>query len=222
MAGIAAHGILIHHLAGGVNTIREDGCHIYLEILILGIVGGVGILHEVLTKNNTLGVLGVDDYSRSNIHRSGDAVIPYSHLVEVAALVEREDAVLAIDTIVETHGKAQWPVVEKLIGCPAIGEADVVAIDDGGSTATECWTHLIAVETVSAIHMITQFVDKLVVITVFHHEVGGVLHPHVIAIGILARALQGRTIAAIGTTVVLPCYVIHTLGIHSAVASIDV
>ena len=63
MTCIATHWILIHHLAGYVNTIGEDGCHIYLEILILGIVGGVGILHKVLAENNTLGILRVDYYS---------------------------------------------------------------------------------------------------------------------------------------------------------------
>ena len=229
MSGDGTLGLVVEKLPA-LGAIGEQGCHVELETVTLGLVGGVGILYVVLPYDHALGIGGMDYNPGSKVAWRGESRVPYGHLVEVGAFVKADDAVLNnILVVLDLHGivrklygEAQWSVVEKLIGCPAIGEADVVAIDDGGSTATECWTHLIAVETVSAIHMITQFVDKLVVITVFHHEVGGVLHPHVIAIGILARALQGRTIAAIGTTVVLPCYVIHTLGIHSAVASIDV
>ena len=68
--------------------------------------------------------------------------------------------------------------------------------------------------------MIAELVDQLVMITALDNEVGSVLHPHVIAKGILARTLEGRTIATVGSTVVLPCDVVNTLGIHAAIAGV--
>ena len=57
-------------------------------------------------------------------------------------------------------------------------------------------------------------------VTFLNHEVGSVFQPHVVAEGTFATALQGRSVAAVGTAVVLPCYVIHTFRIHASVASV--
>ena len=47
-------------------------------------------------------------------------------------------------------------------------------------------------------------------VTLVNFQVGGVLHPHVDAVGFLAGTLQGGTIEPIGGSVVLPCDVIDS------------
>ena len=164
----------------------------------------------------------MDYHSRSHIHGSAYTIIPHRHLIEIAALVERQNTVFAICAIIQTNGKTEWTIVKYLVGCPAIWKTDVLALNDGGSAATQCWSHLIAIKTITAVYMITEFVNQFIVITTFHHKVWGVLYPHVITESILTGALQSRTIATICTSIILPCYVVHTLWIHSSVAGVYV
>ena len=230
-------------------TLREKCANIDLEVLSLGIVGRVGIEHTVLVNNECLGVLAVNHHATCNVNRLCESAVAYCHAVVVAALVDAEQtvlhclvAILQLCLVVcKAHGETQRAIVENLILLVAIWEEEIVALDDCRCAAAECWTNLVAVETIAMVEMIAcahfkslgcrrvfflQFgndglVNVLNEIALLHHERRSVLQPHVVAKGTFATALQCRTIAAVGTTVVFPCYVVNTLWIHSSVACVN-
>ena len=56
-------------------------------------------------------------------------------------------------------------------------------------------------------------VAEFQVIALLDHEIGRILHPHIITKSPFLVTLQGRTIESVGSTVVLPCNVIDTFRI---------
>ena len=67
------------------------------------------------------------------------------------------------------------------------------------------------------IHLITLDISvHILYVSLVNHGVGGILHPYIGAEGAFAGALQGRTIYAVGASVVLPCDIILSYLIESA------
>ena len=133
------------------------------------------------------------------------------------------------------HGEAERTVVKNLVVFVTVGHHEITVLHEGRGAAAQGGPHLVAVEAVAMVEMVgrgylhlsclvglpcrLEVLDALVVakfhlIALLNLQVGGVLHPHVDAIGLLARALQRRTIEAVGGTVILPRNVVHPLGIH--------
>ena len=75
-------------IVGMVDAFREEYAHIYLGIVHLYVISRVGIAYVILGEGLRLRILLVDWETGSEIGRSGQAVIPYGQLVEVAAFVE--------------------------------------------------------------------------------------------------------------------------------------
>ena len=87
--------LLIENLIVSViDAIREEYANIYLGVVYLLVVGRVGVAHIVLGEGLGLRVLFVDREASGEVGRVGESIIPYGHLVEVATLVERDDAML--------------------------------------------------------------------------------------------------------------------------------
>jgi hypothetical protein len=66
-----------------LHILRNLGnAHIYLGIVYLYVISRVGIAYVILGKGLALGIFLMDRETGSEIGRSGQAVIPYGHLVE--------------------------------------------------------------------------------------------------------------------------------------------
>ena len=111
-----------------VDALREEYTHENLRVVHLDVVGRVGIAYVILGKGLALGIFLMDRETGSEIGGMGQAIIPYGHLVEVAALVERDDAMLYHVLLVaygrwvvgEFYGETEWTVVKNLVGLIAI------------------------------------------------------------------------------------------------------
>ncbi len=75
--------LLIEELVVGVvDAFWEEYAHIYLRIVHLDVIRRVGIAYVILGEGLHLRILLVDWETGGEIGRSGQAVIPYGHLVE--------------------------------------------------------------------------------------------------------------------------------------------
>ena len=66
----------------------------------------------------------------------------------------------------------------------------------------------------TAEHVFLHIALIVFIIAVGHHQFGGVFRPDINAIGLFAGALQGRSVDAIGSAVVLPGDIVLSQGIH--------
>ena len=92
---------------------------------------------------------------------SGQAVIPNGHLVEVAALVERDDAMLhhvlhiayGRWIVSQFYGEAERTVIQYLVILVAVRQHLVLAHHEAWCTQSQCSTHAIRVEAVAMVKM---------------------------------------------------------------------
>ena len=242
MSNGAGCRLLVEHLAHLHISFGEEAGHVDLEVLGIGVIGRVGIVQEVLAKDDALGVLSMNHDTGCKVAGLREALVPNGHLVEVRTLVETQDAMFHNGLVVldlnggigQFNGEAQGTIVENLVRLIAIRQQEVLAIHQGRSAAAQRGTHLIAIEAVAVVEMIgrgllhlkgfvflagclqslnLRVVGEFGLIAAFHLEIGRVLQPHIDAESTLARTLQSRSVEAIGRAVVLPGNIVDTLGI---------
>ena len=160
MSGDGTLGLVVEKLPA-LGAIGEQGCHVELETVTLGLVGGVGILYVVLPYDHALGIGGMDYNPGGKVAWRGESRVPYGHLVEVGAFVEAYDAVLynilvVLDlhgVVCKLHGEAQGTVVDDAVFPVAVWEDELVAVHECWRTASERRSHAVAVETLSVVEM---------------------------------------------------------------------
>ena len=76
----------------GLRAIREKSRHVELESILVRLVCWVGILHKVLTQDNTLRVCRMYHYASGQVARLAQTLIPHDHFIEIGALVKADDA----------------------------------------------------------------------------------------------------------------------------------
>ena len=144
-----------------VDALREEYTHENLRVVHLDVIGRVGIAYVILGKGLAPGIFLMDRETGGEIGRSGQAVIPYGHLVEVAALVERDDAMLhhvlhiahGRWIVSQFHGKAERTVIQYLVILVAVRQHLVLAHHEAWCTQSQCSTHAIRVEAVAMVKM---------------------------------------------------------------------
>ena len=135
------------------------------------------------------------------------------------------------------YSEPQRSIVEDFVVLVTVWHDDTAVFHQRRCTAAERRTHFIAVESITMVEVVggldlhlfclgifasflqvsnTLVVGEFHLIAFLHLQVRSILHPHIDAIGFLARPLQCRTIEAVCRAVVLPGDVVHTLGILSA------
>lgn len=154
--------LLIEELVVGVvDAFWEEYAHIYLGIVHLYVISRVGIAYVILGEGLRLRILLVDWETGGEIGRSGQAVIPYGHLVEVAALVERDDTVfyhvlhIAYGrwVVSQFYGEAERTVIQYPVILVAVRQYLVLAHHQAWCTQSQCSTHAIRVEAVAMVKM---------------------------------------------------------------------
>jgi 2-dehydro-3-deoxygluconokinase len=148
----------VAHELSCIGTVGEECCHINLKLMALCRVGRVGICHIVGGEFEVGCLLGMYHYAATNVHRLLQSVVPYGHLVEERPLVEAYYAmfghVLSVNLLGIVHQferKAQRTVVQHAIFLEAIWHDDAVAEHDGGRSASQTGTYVVAVETCAVV-----------------------------------------------------------------------
>lgn len=154
--------LLIEELiVGMVDAFRKENSHIYLRIVYLDIVRRVSIAYVILGEGLALGILLVDRETGSEIGRSGQAVVPYGHPVEVAALVERDDAVLhhvlhiayGRWVVSQFNGEAERTVIQYPVILVAVRQNLVLAHHEAWCTQSQGSAHTIRIQSVAMVEM---------------------------------------------------------------------
>ena len=154
--------LLIEELVVGIiNTIREENAYVNLRIVYFDIVCWIGITYIILCESLGFGILFVDRETGSKIGRGSQSVIPYGHLVEIAALVERDDTVFyhilhiayGRRIVSQFYGKAERTIVQNLIILIAVRQYLILANHQTRSAQTECGAYTIRILSVSMIQM---------------------------------------------------------------------
>lgn len=104
MTGSAVVLLIEKLVVGIVNAIREEYTYIYLRLVTFHIVGRVCVTYVVFCESFSLGIFLMDWETCSKVGRVGEAIIPDCYLVEVAALVERDDTMFYYVLLV-AHGR---------------------------------------------------------------------------------------------------------------------
>ena len=205
-------------------------------------IGRVGICHVVGGEFEVGCLLGVYHYAAANVHGLLQSVVPYGHLVEERPLVEAYYAMFGHVLTVNLLGivnkfecESQRTVVQHAIFLEAIWHDDAVAEHDGGRSASQTGTYVVAVETCAVVKMqrngLVERVGFLLAAVLAHLRrdamavvnnriallnvrIWSALEPHVHAESLLSGALQGGSVSPIRATVVLPYKVVHSPGIQ--------
>ena len=191
--------------------------HIDLRLMVLRLNSGIGIMDIACTLHNTFGIGRTDGKGGCYVSGLGDAIVPYRSLAEIAALVERQDAMLggafSRGREIDLHLEAQRAVLQNPIGGITPREQEFAVLDDGRCSATERGSDGISVESLVVIQMERHL--GVVTIELVENKFRGALHPYIMAIAFLASALQSRTIETEANAVVLEGDIVETLRILS-------
>ena len=247
MTLVASRRLTEEQLLGLGDAIRIERSHKELTVVDRHVIRRIGILHVVLSQHDAFLVLGMDDDTRSQLLGLCKTFVPYRHAVEVGAFIECHDTMFhngvachSRRLIVESHTHTHGTVVENLIVLKTVG-IDQLAIDqECGSATSQRGSNLVEVHTTSMIVMIRDgAIEQVALGTVLlahlfytrhHHHIlqpialvdnqfGSVLRPHIGTVALLACTLQGRTIDAVGSAIVLPGKVVFTLRHQTTIAN---
>ena len=154
--------LLVEELVVGVvDTVREENAYKDLGVVDLDVVGWVGIAHVVLGKSLGLGVFLVDRETSGEVGRVGETFVPNGHLIEVAAFVERDDAmlrhVLHISyggrIVSELYGEAKRTIVQNLVSLVAVRQELLISNHEAGCAKSEGGSHTVRVETIAVVEV---------------------------------------------------------------------